>query len=186
MQRRGLTDCKWARIRPLLLPIPRTAWPPRGHRVIVHASLWLAKTRAPWRDLPGPSGDSVTIVHMVCRLRSGRSWRRAPTKAISNHLRSFPDAVLPCDRLANFSRPVGIARFVQQCPQLTSCPPRSICPACDCARYSKPGQAVCVVWLVSEDRNNELRLARTQCLPRGAHSAMVNDRYRSGEDARVR
>ena len=50
--RRGLTDTEWARLRPLLPDRPRTGRRPKDHRPIVDALLWLARTGAPWRDLP--------------------------------------------------------------------------------------------------------------------------------------
>src|SRR3712207_8153482 len=51
MQRHALTDDEWARIEPLLPKPPRTGRPPKDHRLILDALLWLGKTGAPWRDL---------------------------------------------------------------------------------------------------------------------------------------
>ena len=44
MQRHGLTDREWARLEPLLPPRPRTGRPPKDHRPILDALLWLGKT----------------------------------------------------------------------------------------------------------------------------------------------
>ena len=52
MQRHGLADRDWIRIESLLPPRVRTGRPPKDHGTIVDALLWLAKTGAPWRDLP--------------------------------------------------------------------------------------------------------------------------------------
>src|SRR5687768_11506782 len=52
VQRHGLTDREWASLRPLLPPSPRTGRPPKDHRLVLDGLLWLAKTGAPWRDLP--------------------------------------------------------------------------------------------------------------------------------------
>ena len=41
----------WARLEPLL-PKPRTGRPLADHRLVLDALLWLAKTGAPWRELP--------------------------------------------------------------------------------------------------------------------------------------
>ena len=52
MARHGLTDREWLRLAPLLPPRPRKGRPPKDHRTIVDALLWLGRTGAPWRDLP--------------------------------------------------------------------------------------------------------------------------------------
>jgi hypothetical protein len=51
MQRHELSDREWVRLEPLL-PKSRTGRPPKDHRLVLSALLWLAKTGAPWRDLP--------------------------------------------------------------------------------------------------------------------------------------
>jgi transposase len=55
MQRRfELTDEQWAVIAPLLPPErSRKARPARNNRRMVNALLWVLRTGAPWRDLPG-------------------------------------------------------------------------------------------------------------------------------------
>lgn len=67
MSRRTLTDAQWARIESL---VPgkkgdrgRTA---ADNRLFVDAILWLARTAAPWRDLP-PEFGSWRTAH--CRFR---------------------------------------------------------------------------------------------------------------------
>ena len=43
----------WERLAPLLPPQkPRTGRPSLDHRRFLEAVLWLARTGAPWRDLP--------------------------------------------------------------------------------------------------------------------------------------
>ena len=67
MSRRTLTDAHWARIEPL---VPGKAGD-RGrsggdNRLFVDAILWLARTAAPWRDLPRELGNWKTV---HCRFR---------------------------------------------------------------------------------------------------------------------
>ena len=54
---RELTDAQWAKLAPLLPPQrPRMGRPPKDHRLIVEAIVWLDRTGAPWRDLPSQFG----------------------------------------------------------------------------------------------------------------------------------
>src|SRR5215211_7928736 len=48
-----LSEAMWHRLSPLLPPQkPRTGRPAIDHRRFLEAVLWLARTGAPWRDLP--------------------------------------------------------------------------------------------------------------------------------------
>ena len=49
MRRHGLTDAEWRRLQRLLPPKPRTGRPPKDHRLVLDALLWLGKTGAPLR-----------------------------------------------------------------------------------------------------------------------------------------
>jgi transposase len=42
----GLSDAEWVRLRPLLPDRPRTRRPPKGHRLVLDALLWLGQTGA--------------------------------------------------------------------------------------------------------------------------------------------
>ena len=59
MRRHELTDEQWAKIEPL---IPRRTGRPaaKGDRNFINAVLWIAKTGAPWRDLPERLGSWKT------------------------------------------------------------------------------------------------------------------------------
>jgi transposase len=68
---RELTDAQWARLAPLLPPQrPRMGRPPKDHRLVVEGMVWILRTGAPWRDLPGEYGPWQTV--------AGRfyDWRR--------------------------------------------------------------------------------------------------------------
>src|SRR6266508_327118 len=60
--KRELTDAQWAKLAPLLPPRrPRMGRPPKDHRLIVEAIVWLDRTGAPWRDLPSQFGPWETV-----------------------------------------------------------------------------------------------------------------------------
>ena len=61
MQRHGLSDAEWARLRPLLPPRARTGRPPRDHRAILDAMFWLAKAAVGHME-PGASFITTSSV----------------------------------------------------------------------------------------------------------------------------
>ena len=71
MYDRELRDREWSRLEPLL-PKHHTGRPPKDHRVIINAILWLARTGAPWRDLPERFGPWQSVATRFCRWI--RSW----------------------------------------------------------------------------------------------------------------
>ena len=65
--RGDLSDAEWARLEPLLPPRPVTGRPPKDHRPVLNALLWLARTGAPWRDLPERFGPWRSVATRFCR-----------------------------------------------------------------------------------------------------------------------
>lgn len=53
-RRYELTDDEWSRIADLLPPqhTGKPGRPPKDHRKMLNAMVWLARSGAPWRDLP--------------------------------------------------------------------------------------------------------------------------------------
>jgi Putative transposase of IS4/5 family (DUF4096) len=77
-----LTDAQWAALAPLPPPQrPAIGRPNNDHRQIVEAMVWLARTGAPWRDLPSCYGSSKTVASRFYRWRqqgiSSGSWSRS-------------------------------------------------------------------------------------------------------------
>ena len=66
MQRHRLTDEQWNRIK---LLIPGKDGDPgrhgRNNRLFVESVLWLAKTGAPWRDLPSECGNKANRIDPI-------------------------------------------------------------------------------------------------------------------------
>ena len=74
---RELTDAHWAKLAPLLPPQrPRMGRPPKDHRLIVEAIVWLNRTGAPWRDLPSEYGPWETVASRFYRWRRRGVWAR--------------------------------------------------------------------------------------------------------------
>ena len=76
-KRHELTDKEWARLEPLL-PAQK---PPTGrcaheHRTMVNGMLWIARTGAPWRDLPERYGKWSTVYSRFQRWRQAGIWER--------------------------------------------------------------------------------------------------------------
>jgi transposase len=77
MRRHELTDDQWARLEPLLPPQkPRVGRPNHDHRQVLNAIHWLAKTGAPWRDLPDRYGPWQTVYSRFRRWQLAGIWQR--------------------------------------------------------------------------------------------------------------
>jgi transposase len=84
MPRHALSDREWNLLAPLLPQRARTGRPPSDHRTVIDAQLWLAKTGAPWRDLPDRFGPWRTIATRFCRWVKAGLWERILTELRSN------------------------------------------------------------------------------------------------------
>ncbi|WP_431272477.1 IS5 family transposase [Dankookia sp. P2] len=87
MGRRGLSDAEWTRLRALLPESPRTGRPHKDHRLGLDALLWLARTGAPWRDLPERFGPWRSIATRFYRWTRCGLWEH-----ILSALRQMADA----------------------------------------------------------------------------------------------
>ena len=87
MQRHALTDREWDLLTPLLPRQASTGRPPKEHRTIIDALLWLARTGAPWRDLPDRFGPWCTVATRFYRWTRSGLWDR-----ILAELRRMADA----------------------------------------------------------------------------------------------
>ncbi len=87
MPRHDLIEREWVRLKPLLPQRARTGRPPKDHRPILDALVWLAKTRAPWRDLPERFGSWRTVATRFYRWTRLGLWDR-----ILSELRRIADA----------------------------------------------------------------------------------------------
>jgi transposase len=78
MERHGLTDAQWTRLRPLLPPPPQGRGRPRSDdRLIVEGIIWRLATGVPWRDLPERFGSWRTVYSRFRRWQQAGVWERA-------------------------------------------------------------------------------------------------------------
>lgn len=77
MKRHRLSDAQWQRIAPL---VPGKTGDPGRHgednRLFVEAVLWLARTGAPWRDLPATFGHWNSVFRRFSRWAKRGVWAR--------------------------------------------------------------------------------------------------------------
>lgn len=77
MRRYQLTDDQWTRIDPLL---PGREGDPGGrgedNRLFVNAVIWIARTGAPWRDLPERFGNWNSVFQRFNRWSKSGVWER--------------------------------------------------------------------------------------------------------------
>src|ERR1700722_9759100 len=75
--RHTISDAQWERIKDLLPGKPGdpgvTA---KDNRLFIDAVLWIAKTGAPWRDLPGRSGKWNSVWRRFDRWARKNIWRK--------------------------------------------------------------------------------------------------------------
>lgn len=77
MHRGDLSNRVWERLGPLLPPEkPKTGRPSKDHRTILNGILWIARTGAPWRDLPERYGPWRTVASRFYRWRAAGIWER--------------------------------------------------------------------------------------------------------------
>jgi hypothetical protein len=75
-----LSDERWERIVPLLPPQKNTTGrPAHDHRQVLQGILWVARTGAPWRELPRELGSGETIHSRYRRWRNEGLWPRLVT-----------------------------------------------------------------------------------------------------------
>ena len=69
LRRYEITDEEWLRIEPLLPPenTGKQGRPRKDNRTIMNGIVWLARSGAPWRDLPERYGSWKTVYSRFCK-----------------------------------------------------------------------------------------------------------------------
>jgi transposase len=73
MRRHELTDAQWEKVA-ALLPRGRGRRSIRGDRSFINAVIWIAKTGAPWRDLPERFGSWKTVFNRFSEWAKANRW----------------------------------------------------------------------------------------------------------------
>jgi transposase len=74
--RHAISDANWERIKDLLPGRPdQPGWTARDNRLFVDAVLWIAKTGAPWRDLPERFGNWNAVWRRFDRWAKKGTWQ---------------------------------------------------------------------------------------------------------------
>jgi transposase len=79
MPRHQLTDDEWEQIQDLFPALKATGRPPRSHRQIVDAILWILRTGASWRDLSEEYGPWGTAWDLFDKCQ----WTRIVTRLVN-------------------------------------------------------------------------------------------------------
>ncbi|KOR88006.1 transposase [Paenibacillus solani] len=88
MRRYEIRDDQWEKIKDLLPPErkPQGGRPPKDHRYMLNTMLWIARTGAPWRDLPKYYGSWSSVYSRFCRWKIAGIWDK-----ILAHVSTEPD-----------------------------------------------------------------------------------------------
>jgi transposase len=77
LSRHAISDADWERIRDLLPGRPgQPGWTAKDNRLFVDAVLWVAKTGAPWRDLPERFGKWNSVWKRFDRWACKGVWQQ--------------------------------------------------------------------------------------------------------------
>jgi transposase len=77
LHRHAISDADWVRIENLLPGRPgEPGWLAVDNRLFVNAVLWIARTGAPWRDLPERFGNWNSTWRRFDRWARKGTWRR--------------------------------------------------------------------------------------------------------------
>ena len=75
MIRGRLSDVEWAFFEPFVIERgPKRGRPPADHRRVLDAIFWIARTGAPWRDLPEEAGKWSSVDRQFLRWTRSGLW----------------------------------------------------------------------------------------------------------------
>jgi transposase len=135
-----LSEAMWGRLAPLLPPQkPWTGRPSLDHRRFLEAVLWLARTGAPWRDLPPELMNWRGAWRRLQRWSAAGIWGR-----IVDALRALaPDAGWDAHMLDSSvirAHPMRPGRDEERAGRRSAAPVAGSPQSCTCAATAMAGQ----------------------------------------------
>lgn len=77
LHRHAISDADWERVKDLLPGRPgQPGWVAQDNRLFLDAVLWIAKTGAPWRDLPERFGNWNSVWKRFDRWSRKGTWKK--------------------------------------------------------------------------------------------------------------
>ena len=131
MVRGRLTDEEWSFFAPFLTtPSQRGGRPPADHRRVLDAVLWVARTGAPWRDLPAEFGKWNSVWRQFRRWSESGVWdvmlqAFADGGGTADLLQMLDSTIIRAHHCAAGGR--GGLRARPLAARAAAFPPRSIC-----------------------------------------------------------
>ena len=96
MIRRRLSNAEWTFFEPFLIETgPKRGRPPSDHRRVLDGIFWIARTGAPWRDLPDDFGKWGSVYRQFLRWTRAGVWDLL-LEALANS-QTVPDTVQMID-----------------------------------------------------------------------------------------
>lgn len=96
MARNLISDAEWAFFEPFIVAVRRpNGRKPENHRLVLDGIFWVARTGAPWRDLPEEFGKWSSVYRQFRRWTLAGLWELI-LEAL-NDSRAVPDSVQMVD-----------------------------------------------------------------------------------------
>ncbi len=87
-----MSDVEWAFFEPFIVAVRRpNGCKPENHRLVLDGIFWVARTGAPWRDLPEEFGKWSSVYRQIRRWTLVGLWELIPEAL--NDSRAVPDSV---------------------------------------------------------------------------------------------
>jgi transposase len=134
-----MSDEEWAFFAPFMIETgPRRGRPPRDHRLVLDGVFWIARTGAPWRDLPDHFGKWSSVYRQFRRWSLTGLWDLLlealnDTEGVPDSLQMIDSTIVRAHHCAAGARGgliarVSGARKVASRPRYICAPMATACP----------------------------------------------------------
>lgn len=133
-----MSDEEWAFFAPFVIEAgPRRGRPPKDHRLVLDGVFWIARTGAPWRDLPDHFGKWSSVYRQFRRWSLAGLWDLLlealnDTEGVCDGLQMIDSTIVRAHHCAAGARGgliarVSGARKVASRPRFISAPMATAC-----------------------------------------------------------